>query len=52
MALSQCDWVFLEVVSSLMEACESQQQLHGDGRHQEHCIISVLVSWIMVIVCY
>jgi len=31
-------WVFLEVVSSLMEACESQQQLHGDGLHQEHCM--------------
>ena len=24
-----CGWVFLEVVSSLMEACKSQQQLHG-----------------------
>ena len=33
-----CGWVFLEVVSSLMEACESQQQLHGDGLHQEHCV--------------
>ena len=33
-----CGWVFLEVVSSLMEACESQQQLHGDGLRQEHCV--------------
>ena len=31
--------VFLEVVFSPMEACESQQwRLHGDGLHQEeHC---------------
>jgi len=28
----------VEVVSSLMEACESQQQLYGDGLHQEHCV--------------
>jgi len=21
-----------------MEACKSQQQLHDDGLHQEHCI--------------
>ena len=27
MALSQCGWVFLEVISSLMEVGESQQQL-------------------------
>ena len=33
-----CGWVFLEVVFSLMEACGSQQQLHGDGLHQEHCM--------------
>ena len=33
-----CSWVFLKAVSSLMEACESQQQLHGDGLHQEHCV--------------
>jgi len=33
-----CGWVFLEVVSSLMEACELQQQLYGDGLHQEHCV--------------
>jgi len=38
MALSTCGWVFLEVVFSLMQACESQQQLHGDGLHQEHCV--------------
>ena len=33
-----CGWDFLEVVSSLVEACESQQQLHGDGLHQQHCV--------------
>ena len=33
-----CGWVFLEVVSSLMESCESQQQLHGQGLHQQHCV--------------
>jgi len=34
-----CGWVFLEVVSSLMmETCESQQQLRGDGLRQEHCV--------------
>jgi len=38
MALSTCVWVFLEVVFTLMEACESQQQLHGDCLHQEHCV--------------
>jgi len=32
-----CGLVFPEVVSSLTEACKSQQQLHGDGLHQEHC---------------
>jgi len=26
--LATCGWVFLEVVSSLMEACELQYQLH------------------------
>jgi len=31
------DSIFLPVVSSLMEACKLQQQLHGDGLHQEHC---------------
>jgi len=34
--------VLLEVVSSLMKACESQQKLHGDGLHQEHW---ELVKW-------
>jgi len=43
-----CGWVFLEVISSLMEACESQPQLRGDGLHLEHCVwcgqsISVIV---------
>jgi len=33
-----CGWVFLEVGSSLMEDCESQQQLHVDGLQQEHCV--------------
>jgi len=33
-----CGWFFLEVVSSLMESCESQQLLHGDGLHQQHCV--------------
>jgi len=37
-----CGLVLLEVVSSLMKACESQQQLHGDGLHQEHW---ELVKW-------
>jgi len=32
-------WVFPEVVSSLAEACESQQQqLHGDGLQRENCV--------------
>jgi len=35
---AKCGWVFLEVVSSLMEACDLQQQLHGDGLHQEQCM--------------
>jgi len=37
MSLSRV-WLGLPVVSSLMEACESQQQLHGDGLHQQHCV--------------
>jgi len=36
--LATCGWVILEVVSSLTEFGESQQQLHGDGLHQEHCV--------------
>jgi len=30
-----------QVVSSLMEACELQQQLHGDGLHQQHCVCKI-----------
>jgi len=38
MAPSHASLGLLEVVSSLTETCESQQQLHGDGLHQEHCV--------------
>jgi len=50
-----CGWVFLEVVSSLMEACESQQQLHGDGLHQfvdDSLSLSLsLSSWLPLLEC-
>jgi len=31
-------WVFQEVISSLMEACKLQQQLHGNALNQEYCM--------------
>ena len=48
-----CGWVFLEVVSSLMETCESQQQqLHGDGLHQQHCVHCCCLNVVNISVSY
>ena len=48
-----CGWVFLEVVSSLMEACESQKRLHGDGLHHEHCVrCGPIISSVAPLLCW
>jgi len=54
MALSRV-WLgfFLGVLSSLMEACELQQQLHGDGLHQEHCVpCGQRISRVILLPCW
>ena len=36
-----------------MEACESQQQLHGDGLYQEHCVqCSQRISSVFLLPCW
>ena len=48
-----CGWVFLEVIFVLKEACESQQQVYGDGLHQEHCVqCSQRISGIVPLPCW